>query len=124
MFDFSASRVYVGVGGVFSLYSQKKASGIALDIGDSVIHVVPVWEGYALPYAVDRLDMGGREITETLRKLIAQTQTTHKEGRFLQSSAGKQIAREIKETLGYVAADFDSEAESMKDYNMPDGSIL
>jgi len=38
-----------------------------LEVGGGVSHAVPIFEGYALPHATVRLDMGGQDITLRLR---------------------------------------------------------
>ncbi len=127
MFEtFGVPAIYVSMQAVLSLYASGRTTGLVIDSGDGVTHIVPIFEGFAITHAIRRIDLGGRDITEYLRKLLRQR------GYALTTSAEREIVRDIKETLCYVALDPEKELELYtkmgekmeKSYTMPDGSII
>ncbi|KAK6778423.1 hypothetical protein RDI58_025141 [Solanum bulbocastanum] len=108
MFEtFNCPAMYVAIQAVLSLYASGRTTG------------------YALPHAILRLDLAGRDLTEHLAKILTER------GYSFTTSAEKEIVRDMKEKLAYIALDFEQELDMVKssssvekNFELPDGQVI
>ncbi|KAK6457970.1 centractin actin-related protein of the dynactin complex [Scheffersomyces xylosifermentans] len=127
--SFNVPCVYVSIQAVLSLYASGRTTGLVIDSGDGVSHIVPVYEGFSLPTSIKRMDIAGRDITEQLSFNIRRMT-----GVSLSSSSELEIVRMIKEKTCFVSKDpikdeklyatnyhLKANPELFSTYKLPDG---
>jgi len=85
---------------------------------------VPVYEGYVLYHAVQRLNLAGDALTNNLMKLLQKKKKLDKD-------MDKEVVKNIKEKICYVALDYEDEMQKSEtstevecSYELPDGEVI
>eukprot|EP00835_Amoeboradix_gromovi_P007019 NODE_995_length_2427_cov_0.091065.p1 type:complete len:335 gc:universal NODE_995_length_2427_cov_0.091065:2164-1160(-) len=125
MEQYQFNGCYIAIQAVLTLYAQGLLTGVVVDAGDGVTHIVPVYDGYSLNHLTRRLDIAGRDVTKYMIKLLLQR------GYAFNKSADFETVREIKEELCYVAYDIPQEMKLSQEttycvekYTLPDGRVI
>ena len=126
MFEmFNMPAFYISIQAVLSLYSSSHTTGIVLDSGDGVTHMAPIYEDFSLTHAIHCLDLAGRNLTDYLIKNLM------KHGYAFVMMVEREVIRNIKEKLSYVALNLEQELQMAaqssalkKSYELPDGQVV
>jgi actin len=71
MFEkFQVSSFYLALQQVLALYSTGKTTGVVLGSGYALTSAVPVFEGFALSHAIQKINLGGEQLTDYLISLM------------------------------------------------------
>ena len=115
----------VSIQAMLTLYAQGLQTGVVVDSGDGVTHVVCVYEGYVPQHLTKRLDVAGRHITQYLIKLLLLR------GYAFNRTADFHTIQQMKEKLCYAALDtakerrLAAETTTLVDkYTLPDGRVI
>ncbi len=122
-YQFAASNVSIQA--MLTLYAQGLLTGVVVDTGDGVTHVVPVFDGFVPQNLIRRLDVAGRHITNYFIKLLLLR------GYAFNRTADFETVRQIKEKVCYVAHDIQVERNLalettclMENFTLPDGRVI
>lgn len=127
MFEtFQLPAMYIANQGVLSLFASGRVTGIVMNSGDEVSYTYPVYDGYTIPYGILKMDLAGGDLTNYLMKILKNR------GHNFSTITEREIIRDIKEKLCYVALDFEKEISDTsassgslkKSYELPDGQTV
>lgn len=105
------------------MHASGRSTGVVLDSGYGVSHTVPIYEGFAIPHAIERMQIGGDDLSQHLQAMF-----NSERGYNFNTAADFDTVNRIKEQLCYVvgqgqyqpALKETKNAESK--YDLPDGS--
>merc|ERR1719326_1929139 len=116
MFEtFEVQNTYVAIQAVMSLYAAGRTTGLVVDSGDGVSHTVPVFEGFSVPHAVEKMEIAGRVLTNYLQKLLIESIAES-----FTSAAELEIVKDIKQQHCFVAKKYDEEREQAQNSSEKD----
>ena len=98
-----------------SYCNNRKSTKIIINLGENGTDFIPFFEGYPLPHAYKHLNLGGKEVTEYLMKLLS------KSGDIYYKTINYKIAKDIKEKACYYSNNFN---KKFYDYELPDYSHI
>ncbi|XP_022096719.1 actin-like [Acanthaster planci] len=126
MFEtFNIPALFVASKPKLALYASNRSTGVVVHVGGGVAYIVPILEGYPLPSVTRRCDIGGRDLTDHLAKMLTER------GYDFNIATQRDILRDIKEKLCYVALNFEQEMQTAassssleRGYELPDGQVI
>ena len=121
MFEtFGVPQYYASDTGILSLYSTGNTTGTVIEIGDSLINIIPIHEAYEIENACITLQNGGRNIVESLAYSLRCEWFSFakiKEDNF-------EIVRDIMEKLCCLPLNNEKITEKYEKYELPDGIFI
>ncbi|ETO36925.1 hypothetical protein RFI_00137 [Reticulomyxa filosa] len=89
---FDAPALFFAPPPVLALYASGRLTGCVLDSGHGITQCVPIYDGFALPHAVSRMEVAGGDVDKYFEYLIRKFS-----GVTFHTSSELELVRELKE---------------------------
>ena len=117
MFEsFNIPGLYLADSTELSLYGTGKFTGMVIDMGDGSTQFSPIFDGLLLKDKYKRINIGGKDITKYMRKIL------NKKGFKLEKIYGKYTSNVIKEKACFFP--LPDEKVEIFEYKLPDGNCI
>lgn len=112
MFEtFGVAGLYIGVQAALALAgssaskgsSEVSLTGVVMDCGDGVSHVVPVVDGYVVGSGIKSMPIAGSNVTSFVQKLLRERNQS------IPPELSMEAARQVKEKYSYVCSEMNKE---------------
>jgi actin len=100
---------------VLALFASGRTRGIVLECGGGVSHTVPIFEGFSLQHAMNKLNLGGIDVTSELQQSLRRSKVG--------SGLTNDLFEEIKCNLAYCDIG-EQRQQGSQDYELPDGTSV
>ncbi|KAL8605222.1 hypothetical protein ACOMHN_031163 [Nucella lapillus] len=125
METFQVPRFYVQSQGVQCMLASGRGIAVVLDCGEGATTVMPIEEMTIRPHAILKGVVTGADLTADLQTSLMQR------GYDVMGEDRLEAVREVKESLCYVAEDYDREVNAARDtsclekrHRLPDGQLI
>jgi actin beta/gamma 1 len=123
--QFGAHSYYTANSGALGLFASGITDGIAIDLGYGGTQTVPILQGYSLPAAAMKMDIGGYDLDQYIQKMLDDASIV------CRPDQRSLAVQEIKEQKCYIALDsvlekkrFVSTRANHVQYQLPDRRII
>lgn len=121
---FSVPELAIVPSGVCALYASGRTTGLVLDSGEGVTHVTPVFDSFVVQSAANRLNNGGRQVTDHMKTIMFER------GLNFTTPQDELLVRKLKEETCFVALDYEAELKMPNEeallakFDLPDGQTI
>jgi actin-related protein len=113
---FKAPYIFITNGAVLSSYGAFKYSGFVLDCGYDSSTIVPVSNGYPYSNCIQTIDVGGKDVSEFLIKILVKKGYDEKKI--------KNNIKHIKEKYCYIENEDNKNNKEITKFNLLDGTEI
>ena len=68
--EYEIRSLYFANQTTLSLYASARTTGTVIDCGHSLTYCVPIYEGYAIPHAIIKMPLAGRELSNFMFEML------------------------------------------------------
>merc|ERR1711972_838395 len=83
---------------VLSLFSTGRTRGLVVESGEGLTQAVPVFEGYAIPHAIFKMEVAGHDITSKVQRMMEREDGAEHAGNM-------RVMQALKEKVCTIAVD-------------------
>jgi len=111
---------------VLSLFSTGRTRGLVVESGEGLTQAVPVFEGFAIPHAIFKMEVAGQDITSKVQKLMEHDEDGGREfaGSFTTMQALKEKVCSVALDSKSATKGLDTADEESRSFELPDGKII
>mmetsp|Transcript_66780 Transcript_66780/g.193343 ORF Transcript_66780/g.193343 Transcript_66780/m.193343 type:complete len:407 (-) Transcript_66780:40-1260(-) len=109
---------------VLSLFSTGRTRGLVIESGEGITQAVPVFEGYAIPHAIFKMEVAGQDITSKVQRGMEKHVGAERASSMRDMQALKERVCRVASSYSTAMNGHDADDEEAKSFELPDGNII